>query len=80
MQNEVEHVIYSRGERTYATMTADLKSTTGSTMFPNSSLYLSILKVARIDAIVIHNVDIAIWAPGHFLEWCLIIGVRNTES
>jgi len=54
--------------KTYATILADLKLMTGSITFPNSSLHLSILRVARMDVIAIHSKDVAIWLPTHFLE------------
>jgi len=66
---QVEHVIDIQKGKTYATILADLKSMTGSITFPNSSLHLSILRVARMDTIAIHSNDVAIWLPTHFLEW-----------
>jgi len=43
--------------RTHATILADLKSTTGSMMFPNSSFCLLIVNVASMEAIAIQSKD-----------------------
>lgn len=53
---------------TYATIEASLKSTTGSIVLPNLSLALEMLRVARVEAIVIQTVESAIWGPTHFLN------------
>lgn len=66
-----------RGVTTYATIDADLKSTTGSTTLPNSSLALEMLNAARSEVMVIHRVEIAMWVPTHFLSNIMKVSVES---